>query len=180
MTDGRQQTPVTAQFIRLPRESISGALIVMQNATRQLKQGNMFHASYTVDLGNAASADILLTTPNTAIRVNFFYQIGVETESHVYFYENPTISNVGTAVASYNRDRNSSATATMTVKHTPTVTDTGAVIPSQAHLGTKGSAAQHMEDDQWILKQNEEYLLRVTNATALANYTTILLDWYEA
>lgn len=159
-------------------DTMTDALNVVDYAHHEIHAGSHFHASRTVNLGNGASVDVLITTPNTTKHAHMVGSIGVELESHMYFYENPNVTG-GTAIAAYNRNRNSATTAGVTVKHTPTVNSTGTLI-TESHFGSgRAAGGERRENAEWVLKQNEDYLLRVTNATANENYVTILLDWYE-
>lgn len=173
-----QQIPSASQHIRLPRDSTSGALITVDNALRLIFDGAAFHVSDVNIVPNTNSRTLLLTTPNTTKRVHIAFKIGTNVLVQYFLYENPTISNTGTAVTSYNRDRNSSSAATLTVKHTPTVSDVGTIL-SQGYLVTNNINNERVEDRLWVLKQNEEYLLRVTNNSGGNAYITILVDWYE-
>lgn len=177
MTDGRQQIPVTPQHIRLPRDSTSGALITVANSTRRIFDGNMFTCTHIEIVANNNSATVHIVTPATptVYLTGHIASIGL---SRYFFYENPTTSNNGTELAEYNRDRNSSATPAVALYHTPTVSDTGTLIQS-GYLGAKGAMGERMEDNEWILKPSEQYLLRLTNLSGTNNYYTITLDWYE-
>jgi len=100
----------------------------------------------------------------------------------VDFYEGATYSATGALVTSHNNNRNSSNTATMLVYDTPTLTDDGVLlepilIPGTKQAGSFGSEASN----EWILRQDETYLIRITNNTAgvgTSNFT-INLFFYE-
>ena len=173
-----QQIPSATQHIRLPRDSTSGALITIDDALRRIMEGAAFHVSDSNVIANTNSRTLLLTTPNTTTRVHLAFKIGTNVLVQYFLYENPTISNVGTDVTAYNRDRNSATAATLTVKHTPTVSDAGTAL-SQGYLVTNNINSERVEDRLWVLKQNEEYLLRVTNNSGGNANITILVDWDE-
>lgn len=178
MTDGRQQTPVTPQFIRLPREAISGALLTIDESKRRIIDGEAFHVAYVGIVPNTNSATLLLTTPNTTKRIYLSFKVGTNALVEYFLYENPTVTNVGTDVTSYNRDRNSATAATLDVNHTPTVSSAGTEI-SHGYLVTNNINSERVDDKLWKLKANEEYLVRVTNNSGGNAYVTILLDWNE-
>ena len=119
-------------------------------------------------------------TPDTTKWAHLVGSVVTEAEAHVYFYEGATLSNgAGTAVTAYNRNRNSATAATVTVTHTPSIAATGTLI-FETHFGSgRGVGGQVRAVEEWVLDQNQTYLLRVTNATALNNYIAINLNWYE-
>lgn len=148
MTDGRQQIPVTPQFIRMPKDATSGALITIDDALRRIMEGAAFHVSDSNVIANTNSRTLLLTTPNTTARIYLSFGVGTNVLVQYYLYENPTISNVGTSI-------------------------------SQGSYVTNNINVERVENRLWILKANEEYLVRVTNNSGGNAYITILLDWYE-
>lgn len=173
-----QQIPSATQHIRLPRDSTSGALITIDDALRRIMEGAAFHVSDSNIIANTNSRTLLVTTPNTTARIYFSFQVGTNVLVQYYLYENPTISNVGTDVPVYNRDRNSATTAALTVKHTPTVSAAGTAL-SQGSYVTNNINVERVDNRMWILKANEEYLVRVTNNSGGNARLTIVLDWYE-
>lgn len=178
-TDIRQQTPVTPQFIRLRVDSATGALNVIDYAHHEIHGGSSFTADYTVELGNGATIDILVITPNTTKWAHMEYNLLCELETELKIYEGVTTSNDGTGLTEFNRNRNSATAATTVVSHTPTVTNTGTLIRTK-HFGTgKTSGGEAREIGEFILKQNTKYLYRITNATTSNNYISFILNWYE-
>lgn len=178
MTDNRQAFPPTTQHIRLPRDETSGALLTLDNSIHQLLEGKAFHLSDANVVANTNSRTLLLTTPNTATRVYLGVKVATNVLVQYFIYENPTVSNVGTDLTSYNKDRNSAVAATLDVNHTPTVSSVGTVL-TNGYLVTNNVNSESIEDRLWVLKQNEEYLVRVSNNSGGNAYITILLDWYE-
>ena len=173
-----QQIPSATQHIRLPRDSTSGALITIDDALRRIMEGAAFHVTDSNVIANTNSRTLLVTTPNTTARIYFSFHVGTNVLVQYYLYENPTISNVGTDVTVYNRDRNSTTAAAMTVKHTPTVSNVGTAI-SQGSYVTNNINVERVDNRLWILKANEEYLVRVTNNSGGNAQVTIVLDWDE-
>ena len=178
MTDNRV-LPQTTQHIRMPRDATSGALHVIDNTISKILDGKSFHLSDANVVANTNSRTLLLTTPNTTTRVYLSFAINANNLVQYFLYENPTISNVGTDLtSSYNRDRNSSAVATLDVNHTPTVTSVGTAL-SQGYIFNNNNNVERSDIRMWKLKANEEYLVRVTNNSGGNVNVTILLDWHE-
>ena len=177
MTDNRALPPTT-QHIRLPRDATSGALHVMDNTIIKIMDGKSFHLDDVNVVPNTNSRTLLLTTPNTTTRIYLSFAVNTNVLLEYFLYENPTISNVGTDLTSYNKDRNSSATATLDVNYTPTVSSAGTVL-SHGYIVTNNNNIERSDTRMWKLKANEEYLVRATNNSGGNANVTILLDWYE-
>ena len=173
MADSKQQIPVTPQHIRLPRDSTSGALLTIDNSVHKILEGAAFGAYAANLVTSPNSQTLLLTTPNTSKRIYLSFKINTTALVQYFLYENPTISAAGTDIAIYNKDRNSASAATMTVKHTPTVTSVGTTLLTTEYI------SGIIESGLWILKQNEEYLLMATIVSAANAYITTLVDWIE-
>jgi hypothetical protein len=167
-------TPVKA-------DSATGALNVMPYEHHEIHDGSSFTCSYTVDLAQSASANLLIVTPDTTKWAHFGYEVDVEVEAHVYIYEAPTATAAANPIVAYNRDRNSLTAATVVVTHTPTSVTEGTTLIREAHLGSlKNVGGESVDAQEFILKQNTKYLFRVTNVINNApNYITIRLNWYE-
>ena len=174
---GFRSSDSTAQPLRLDKSTNTIQNIEYEH--HEIHSGSSFTACYKAELGNGASADLLVVTPNTTSWAHMIYKIDVEAEADITVYEAPTAT-PGTAITAYNRNRNSATAATTTVTHTPTEITEGTTIISSAHIGSGrdvggGSRGTH----EFVLKQNTKYLYRVTNATTTNNYVSIKLDWYE-
>lgn len=161
-------------------DGITRGLLAVDYVHHEIHEGDAFVAAYGQDVAGSGELNILLTTPDTAKYAHCVLQVVTESEAHVYLYENPTISAAGTAVPSYNRNRNSATVAGLTITHTPTVTATGAVILLEQHFGSgKGVGGNERGAEEWILKRNEQTLIRVTNMTASNNQIWVTINWYE-
>lgn len=122
--------------------------------------------NYTIDGGGVAVGELTLVAGDA---------LAVEAAG-----ETVTITE-GVLMAPINRNRNSSKVATVTVVNTPGVSATGTSICKE-HWGSGlagGAAGQNRGVSEIILKQNEQYLIRVTNQTAAANQISSLITWYE-
>lgn len=132
-----------------------------------------------VDAGEAAAKEVLITTPNTSARIHVKIQVTTTGAALFQLTENPTVEG-GTPVTAYNNDRNSSETTTLTIKYDPTVTGDGTIIFQDRNpadvKGKIGGVARTFTE--WILKQNEDYLIRVVSDGA-DNMVSIVIEFYE-
>ena len=161
-------------------DNYTSTLQIIEYEHHEIHAGSSFTADYNVDLPGAGVADVLLITANNTTWPHMTWEVDCELETDILIYEDATAT-AGTAITVFNRDRNSSKVAGMTVSHTPTSITTGNTIIRHTHLGSGknwggGSRSTH----EIILKQNTKYLIRITNvATPATNYVSLKLDWYE-
>jgi len=136
-------------------------------------------SDYAVNVQAAAPKEWFVRTPNTVRRFHCKISVEVDGGSLLEFFENPVISggDEGTLLPFYNNDRNSLATATVSGYKDPTVGNSGVtrlqvsrVAPS---VGKKVGGVARI-GSEWILKQNTDYLLRVT---VDANGTEVTTSW---
>jgi len=119
----------------------------------------------------------LIRTPNTSMRFHCKMSLQSTSQAHAGFYENPTLFGSGTALTWYNNDRNSPNVTTMQGFKDPTVS--GGQLGTQLQLFDlaagldKKVGGQARIPSEWILKQNEDYLLYVT---VDANNASVSLD----
>jgi hypothetical protein len=112
--------------------------------------------------------------------VHFGWEASVELESHVSLWENVTATAAANPLVAYNRERITGGVSGVVVTHTPTGITTGSVLIREAHLGTGKTAGGSTSDGQeFVLKQNTKYLLRIANSTDTTNYISVRLNWYE-
>ena len=164
-------------------EYFKGAQIVIDPAHHEIHCGDMVTTTYTADLTNGVTRDILIKIPTPAItekRYHFTFDIVSEGETDVSLYENTTVSADGTGINSKNRNRHDPVVAENEVPmfHTPTVTGAGTLL-EQVHWGSgRGIGGDQRGAQEWILKYGQNYMLRITNATANNNYISIIINYY--
>ena len=145
----------------------------------QIHEGNTFTVLEVTDLGNGAVRDILVVSPDTTEWAHLVWEIEHELETLIQFYQGTTYSNNGTAISSFNRNGNSTHIATTLVYHTPTITDVGSLVGTiQQGNGKKAGGSDRLANE-FVLKQNCAYLIRITNLTANNDLVFMKLNWYE-
>jgi hypothetical protein len=163
----------------LGQDALSGKLITIEYEHAQIHEGNMFTVLEVTDLGNGATRDLFVISPKTTRSAHLVWEIEHELETSISFYKDTTYSDIGTEVTSYNRNGNSYKVATTKVYHTPTVTDVGTLIATiQQGDGKKAGGSDRLANE-FVLKQNTVYLVRITNLTANNNLIGVKLNWYE-
>lgn len=161
-------------------ESETYAVKTIDYAHHEIHSGSSFFVWDRQDLSNGAVFDYTVITPNTTKWAHFVLEAVSESEMCVQMYEDPTLSANGTAMVEYNKNRNSSKTATTQVLYTPTVTSVGTTVIFEDQWGSGrkiGGGSRGVEE--WILKQDTKYLVRFTNLTTNANFLSVHFNWYE-
>ena len=154
-------------------------IVTIEYEHYQIHAGNTFTVLEVTDLGNGAVRDILVVSPDTTRWAHLVWEIEHELEALIQFYMDTTYSDNGTAISSFNRNGNSSTIATTLVYHTPTITDVGTLIGAiQQGSGKKAGGSDRLANE-FILKKNTSYLVRITNSTANNNLIFMKLNWYE-
>lgn len=173
--DGNERT--LDELLVLDRAS--GILSTIEYEHQRIHEGEMFTVLEVTDLGNGATRDILVVSPDTVKWTHIVWEIEHELETTIQFYQGTTYSAIGTAVSSYNRNGNSNNVATTLVYHTPTITDVGTLIGTIQQGDGKKAGGSDRLSNEFILKRNCAYLVRVTNLTASNNLIFTKLNWYE-
>jgi hypothetical protein len=138
---------------------------------------------YDDDVDTATPKYWLVVTPNTSTRVHFNFNTIASKQGLIEFFENPTITDNGTAITPCNSDRNSSNTAELLCYKDPTISSDGTrlgvnVTGSDSASVVGGSGGSSKRDDEFILKQNTGYIVKFTTKVNDARVSNCF-KWYE-
>ena len=161
------------------RDAASNALYVINGEDSKAFSGKLWTVNHYVASLTALSASNVTIT-QTASNVAYAKISVLSTQlAAVSLFEGTTVSNAGTAITSYNRNRSVAGSASSTVHHTPTIsTDGTAVLPS---FLLSSFMTQHVEVvGSWLLKADTKYTVRVTNNGGSAAQVGIFIEWYES
>ncbi len=160
-------------------DSATRAIVTVAFEHHQIHDGLTFTVMEVTDLGNGAVRDILVVSPNTTTWAHLVWEIEHELETSIQFYRDTTYTFNGTAIGSFNRHGNSLNVATTLVYHTPTITNVGTLVAMiQQGDGKKAGGSDRLANE-FILKQDTAYLIRITNLTVNDNLIFMKLNWYE-
>lgn len=163
----------------LPIDDMSGALETIEFEHHELHDGDAFacHLAGTA-LNTGDILQLLIVTPDSDHWAHMTFMATATGEGYISIYEGVVTSANGTAVAVYNRNRNSATAATLTAYHTPTVTNVGTEIRGDYVGAGKSSGGDFRARAEWVLKKNVKYLFRLT---AGVNGMKAILrpTWYE-
>lgn len=160
-------------------DSATRAITTVAFEHHQIHDGLTFTVMEVTDLGNGGVREVLVVSPNTTTWAHLVWEIEHELETSIQFYRDTTYTFNGTAIDSFNRHGNSPNVATTLVYHTPTITNVGTLIGMiQQGNGKKAGGSDRLANE-FILKQDTAYLIRITNLTANNNLIFMKLNWYE-
>jgi hypothetical protein len=97
-------------------------------------------------------------------------------------FEAPTVTDPGTAQPIFNRNRNASYVAAVTVFHTPTLSDNGLEIDTLLVGGGSGGQASGADGQfrtEWLLKPNTDYFFLARNIAGNQQSGHLHLDFWE-
>ena len=137
------------------------------------------------DVDIAGPKYMRITAPDTTTRIHFMGVVSASAAALVEFYEDPTINAAGNALTEQNNNRNvaNAATATTFEDTTTQAPNNDGTLLFAGRIGGTGIAqtrfAGNIADrEEWILKQNEDYLAKVT-VDADNTEVVIVFTWYE-
>ena len=160
-------------------DAASRVIIVIEYEHYQIHAGNTFTVLEVTDLGNMAIRDILVVSPDTTQWAHLVWEIEHELETSLHFYRDTTYTDKGTSISSFNRNGNSTNVATTLIYHTPTIANVGTLVGTiQQGNGKKAGGSDRLANE-FILKQNTAYLIRISNLTVNNNLIFMKLNWYE-
>jgi hypothetical protein len=171
------------QSQQLGDNSFQGAPVTIDIAHHEIHCGDMYVTTRTVDLANGASDVLHIVVPNetgtnlTMKKYHTLVSFESEAESEMSIYESPTTSNDGTPLTKINRERNSTFTSNLGIFHTPTSSIDGTIIYSK-HIGNGVSIGGGGRSEEFVLKNNTKYLVRLTNFAAGANHISWEINHY--
>ncbi len=160
-------------------DEISRAIVSIDFEHHKIHEGNHFTILDIDDLGNAEVHDMLVVTPDTTEWAHMVWEIEHELETLIQFYMGTTYSDIGIIESSFNRNGNSINTATTLVYHDATITGVGTLVGAIQQGAGKKAGGSDRQSNEFILKQNTVYLIRITNLSANNNLVFIKLNWYE-
>lgn len=184
-TDVNENLRSVIEWIRYVNaiDEVDQAKIGIDLPHHEIHEGNHYTCNALDEDVDIASPKIIrCTTPNTSTRIHWLTEVSANGAAKVEFFENPTINAAGSAMAENNNDRNSLNTAEVICREDATTTDDGTLLFSRfiggTGVGGTSTSGEIGTRQEWILKQNEDYIIKVT---VEANDTKVSISntWYE-
>lgn len=177
---------------QLGDNGFKGAIIAIPPEHHEIHCGDSYTAHHVEDLSNGNTIDYVIITPDwgdpvlgddpmgdQSVKVaHFVGELSGQAETEVFFYENPTITSNGNALAVNNRNRNSSNIDFLNIYEGATISNTGIELEHSQFGANKSVGGSINRTDEWVLKNNTAYLARVINKTTSNNYHNIRFQYY--
>ena len=144
----------------------------------EIHSGSHFYICGHQAMSNGEVVDFTVVTPNTTEWAHMTFSIEGTGAISLEIHEGATVDVAGTAVSVFNNNRNSANTTSLTVREGDTFTGEGTLIYAQ-QVGANKVAGSVQRDREIVLDQNNTYIFRITNETALANELNYCAEWYE-
>lgn len=160
-------------------DTTTGAVNTIDYTHHEIHGGN----AYTItglnsDIDVGQFLDLTVITPNTTKWVHVVFTTSGQLTYHAFVYEASVTNVAGSVKTAYNRNRNSSNVSGGTFREGDTFTTTGTLL-WQMHFGAAGKSGGIFGlRDEFILKQNTQYLFRL-ESEIINNRVSASLDWYE-
>lgn len=171
----------TYQPLRL--DKATNSLQIVSYEHHEVHAGSFFRTGMNYSLSNGQVATLGFTTPNTTKWAHVRWFLETSSDGIFTVLEDVTSFAGGVTLTPLNHNRNSSVASTMTVIRGVTgdnlITPTGGTTMLNAILSTgKGSEVSAGHGEEFIFKQNSNYLFRYTNGTS-ANVIRFVVEYYE-
>jgi len=156
---------------------------IVEHEHAEIHGGDHYFFENFATVDSAASIGFCVQTPNTAKWTHLTWEIQSQGQIQFEIYENANLTYDGTDLTSYNNDRNSTNTSNwVNFEQDCTVNSVGTKL-GQALIGNasnpnRGLPGGGQRNKEIILKQNEDYLFRITSGVN-SNTITYLAEWYE-
>jgi hypothetical protein len=160
-------------------DSSTSAINVLDYGHHEIHSGSAYSFSLVTTAAQGGGTHVIrLVTDNTTKWTHMLAGFLSDQAFTVTFYEGTTFLANGTGGASFNRNRNSDNTSTLTVSYGATIDVAGTQLFS-ARTGARGVGSNIRSDNEWILKQNTAYAIELTNhATSAAANLSVELHYY--
>ncbi len=193
-TDGTQKTQISGPLGQQTQaasvavtpakdnyDESSRASTIIELQHHKIHESDHYIYTDTVSLGSAATQDYLLTIDNTTLWPHILMNFVSGLDMTIQLFE--ATDKTGTTLqTTFNNNRNSINSAGMTVHKDQSGGSTDGTLIFQGRVGnsTQGGKIGGIirTDEEFILKQNNKYIIRITSNAASNNVTTNLI-WYE-
>lgn len=175
----------------LPRERIhpvANALVVTTALSEKVLEGLAFTSIYKASVADATALEIVFITPSSPedIYMQSFELKTTDGEIDIEVYEDNTLLVPGTTIPALNLNRTSSNTASLDIRHGAGQTSLdGDLIytdwlPPTGSLGNATTGAGGQFIAEWILKDNSNYHMVITNNSGGTIDMRASFIWHEA
>lgn len=180
-TDGTQKTQLVNSAGDNMEDSLyPESLVTLDLVHHRIHDGKAYFYEDVVALGNGAVQDYLITVTDGGVKSHFGYEITFNDGAGTMELYEATDKNGTTIQTVFNKFRDSGNTSNGTIHKGVSGGTTDGTKICWRYIGSgKTSGASAGSSQEYILKENTKYILRLTNLTTLTNNLSIDLLWYE-
>lgn len=173
----------------LRNDRVAGAGLTIDYTHHEIHEGDAFVTSYLAESKNDGQT-IAISFLTGAKYLHIFWVASSSGAAFFRIYENPTITdNSGSPQTVFNHNRNSLTVSTVIDRSQnpdvagqatkdPAITGAGTLLFEEPIGGANRSGGESRNDEEIVLKPNEEYVFIVeSNGSGLT--LGIVLSWYE-
>lgn len=147
----------------------------------EIHSGSHFYYTDWNILASGATAEYILTTPNTTKWAHLTFSMTGSAITEIMVFENTLRSGASTcAILNSNRNKSTASGCTLAKRSVGSL-DSGSTIyhmrSGSANVQSRSPMASN-RNSEIVLKQNTKYMFRILSGTA-DNLTNIQLEWYE-
>lgn len=156
------------------------ALSTVDYAHHEAHAGSSFYYHDVISMTASATQDYLLTVPDSTKWPHFGFEVDFNDGAGTTEIYEAGDRGGTSAQTTFNRNRNSTASATFTVHKGQSggTTDGTRIFWKRGGAG-KTSGGTSGTAEERIMKQNTKYILRLTNVSGATNNVSVVLRWYE-
>ena len=174
---------IGTKFVPLQVDDSTHSVQTITYAHHEVHSGSSYFVTDIRALNDAATFSYLIECPDTTSWAHILFKIEGSFDTKIEIYE-ATTKTAGTAMTEWNRNRNSANTAGVVVTHTPGGAGNGNLMwtsrfgNDSGPAGRGGSGGGTRGNNEFVLKQNTDYLVIITSYTD-NNNVAVEFDWYE-
>ena len=166
----------------MPLDPYTGCLVTIDEAHRELHDGDHYSYFDSVTIANNGTQDYLIQTIPTRPWIHFVFDADGTAITQFQLYEGADRTPT-TLQSPINNNRNSNHTPTVKVYKGQTAGTTDGTLILQYKSGTSSGPSTrtnsaYRSDSEIILKQGITYIFRVTSGTD-GNLVNVSFKWYE-
>jgi hypothetical protein len=162
-------------------DEITGAAVTIPVVHHEVHEGETFSVSFfSLVVANGDDITILLRTGNTRYG-HLTFSASAGGDAQVRLLENPTVTNVGNALAERNMKRYATEVPEIAAYGNPTYIEqavlTNFLVPGGSGGNARGGVVR--QDTEWILSLNTDYIIELTNVAGNNQPLSLVAQWYE-
>ena len=174
------------ELVAAPIGNNQGILVADNYIREQTYTGNLF--SLTARDGAVADGDTIyfLVNVDSGHNLHIAYKVASDSEATIEVFENPTITDNGTEISAFNKNRTYPDSYNSVFYSGPTFSDTGTSIFDDDILGAQAGRTITTSDgtfaagaEEWVFEAGKSYAMSFTNNSGTAAIFRLKATFFE-